>query len=110
MVENEYTSLKVAAVIQLVATPISYPVNVVICIYLEVHMQLVNNPQNGLEAGDVTVTVASDNAAAGLTISSQAGSLSRELKVMQKSWSPSTERNGTLLWAAACTMCFFRFP
>lgn len=30
------------------------------------------------------------------------------LKVMQKSWSPSSSRDGAMLWAAAC-MCFFGF-
>ena len=30
------------------------------------------------------------------------------LKVMRSLWSPSTDRNGANLWAAAC-MCFFGF-
>ena len=30
------------------------------------------------------------------------------LKVMRRSWSPSIDRNGAMLWAAAC-MCFFDF-
>ena len=42
-------------------------------------MQLVNNPGNGLEAGDDIMTVAPDsNTAAGLASSSQASNLSRE--------------------------------
>ena len=30
------------------------------------------------------------------------------LRTMQRSWSPSTNRNGAMVWAAAC-MCFFGF-
>ena len=63
-----------------------YLVTTVACLCLGVpppsalqHVQLVNNPWNGLEAGDIVTVTPDNNTATGLASSSQVGNLGREL-------------------------------
>ena len=65
-----------------------YPVTTVACLCLGVpppsalqHVQLVNNPRNGSEAGDIVTMTPDNNTATGLASSSQVGNLGRELPI-----------------------------